>query len=235
MKKSTLFAILLGLILGVAGSWSAAAYDRTEVEACGGCHFYPGSVVMQFTTGTWLESNHAFSNHGFNSNTYCAGCHSPFQADAAATRDDNDPVPLDEWEAVTCASCHPPHDLRVEWGTPIGTYDVETGDWSPVYEEEADELCRHCHKGSRHAGIEFQAFGNVMSEHKGVRCIDCHMPKVQNTLDADRMTRSHDFLVGANLPYSCGTNAGGCHANHKESWAAKQILKGKIHGKMKTH
>jgi len=206
---------------------SAGAYDYTEADTCRGCHFYPGNVVMQFTVDKWKVSNHAQSHHGFNGNTYCAGCHAPFQADPAATGDDNEPVSIDDWESVTCGSCHPPHDLRVEWGTPIGNYDVDAGGWTPVYEEDADSLCEHCHTGDRHSR-EFQGFGTAM-DHKGVRCIDCHMAEIPNGLDPGRMTRTHDFHVEANLPYSCITSE--CHSNKKEDWAIKQIGKDKIHGK----
>jgi formate-dependent nitrite reductase cytochrome c552 subunit len=217
-----LFLIPLAALMMLAGQ--ALAQDRTEAEGCKACHFYPGSVVMPFTVDTYYESSHANSYLPFLGNTYCAECHSPFQADPDATHSENAPVLLDNWEAVTCGSCHPPHDLRVEWGTPIGNYDVETAEWTPVYEEEADLLCEYCH-GDTH----FQGFGQSMSEHKDVTCSDCHMPKVPNTNDEGRMTRTHNWKVYENTAYSCGTVGGGCHENHKTEWAEKQILKEKIH------
>ena len=213
-------AVLAVLVFLVPAS--AGAYDRSEQEGCAGCHYTP---VMPFTAGTYLESNHADSYQAYLGNTYCASCHSPFQADPDATHSDSVPVPLVEWEAVTCGSCHPPHDLRVLWGTPIGTYDIATEEWTPVYEDEANVLCENCHSGSRHSK-DFQGFGQSMAEHKGVRCIDCHMPKVPNE---DLMTRTHNFAVVDNVQYSCGVGGAGCHANHKVDWAVKQILKEKIH------
>jgi formate-dependent nitrite reductase cytochrome c552 subunit len=69
-----------------------------------------------------------------------------------------------------------------------------------------------------------------MFEHKGVRCVDCHMAQVPvEVASGTRMTRTHDWNVLDNLPFSCGVGGTGCHANHKVDWAVKQILKGRIH------
>lgn len=220
----------LALAFALLAASTAQAYDHSEAESCAGCHFYPGSAVMTFTVDTWYAAAHSTSLNASNGNSYCARCHSPFQADPAATHHDSDPVPPEDWESITCSTCHPPHDLRVEWGTPIGIYDVDAAEWFPVYEAEANQLCQHCHSGSRHQP-DFQGFGQAMFEHKDVRCIDCHMPEVPNPEDPGRLTRTHDLHAAGNLPYSCGTVEGGCHDNHKPEWAAKQIGKGKIHGK----
>jgi hypothetical protein len=226
------------------------AFDRSESNSCAGCHFFPGNAVMPFTVDTWLESDHANSYRGFLGNTYCARCHSPFQADPLATHGENEDVPSEEWEAVTCGACHPPHDLRVEWGTPIGIYDVDAGEWSPVNREDVNDLCLHCHSGEEphNEPVEFQGFGKVMYEKKGVRCIDCHMAKVPNTVVAEETWRhAHDMGVGGDVvegpeddgalliedkeQYSCGTIPGGCHDNKTKEWALKQLEKQKIHGK----
>jgi hypothetical protein len=187
---------------------------------------------MEFTVDTWFESNHANSNHGYNANTYCASCHSPFEGLATGERL---PVLEEDWQNITCAACHPPHDLRVEWGTPVATYDVGTETYTPVYEgdnNEFDSICLTCHTGSRHSR-EFAGFGQSMAEHKGVTCVDCHMAAVPNPLEDGRLTRSHTFEVTENLPNSCINS--GCHSNKTETWALKQIEKGKIHGKLKTN
>jgi formate-dependent nitrite reductase cytochrome c552 subunit len=199
--------------------------DTTAADYCGSCHFNP---TMKEVVDEWKTSNHANSFHGYNGNTYCASCHSPFQADPGATHSDNDPVPIEEWEGVTCGACHPPHDLRVEWGTPIGNYDVDAGEWVPVYEEDADDLCEFCHTGSRHEK-EFQGFGTVM--HKKINCIDCHMPDVSSTTRPEKH-RTHEFPIpdADNVEETCGLDNDDCHPNHKEDWAVKQIEKG-IHEK----
>ena len=189
---------------------------------------------MPFVVDKWMQSVHARSYGDVQGNTYCARCHSPFQADPAATHAENEPVPLETWQAITCSVCHPPHDLRVAWGTPIALYDVGTGEYSPLSLDDANVQCEQCHSGARHAR-KFKAYGDLMFHKKDVRCIDCHMAKIPTGDEAVGRRASHTFNVVENLPWSCGTHAGGCHSNHKEEWALKQIQKGKIHDVYKTH
>jgi hypothetical protein len=239
MKKHLPIAILVvGFSFALASS--AFAYDRTEAENCAGCHFNPN---MAEVVATWEESAHASTFHGFNGNTYCSGCHSPLEADAAATSSSNAPVPLETWQSVTCASCHPPHDLRVEWETPLGLYDIAANadpnnypdmGYVPLYRDESNLLCESCHTGLRHTR-DFQGFGRSMFEKKAVMCIDCHMAVVPNPVQGEPPFATHTFDVAANLPWSCGTVPDGCHSNKTEAWAAKQIAKEKLHGKLKSH
>lgn len=223
-------SLLIGLmaIFSVAVASPLFAYDYSEAENCAACHIPPGAH-MAYVVDRWYESAHAQSYMSYLGNTYCATCHSPFQADPSATHSANEAIPEEQWEAVTCAVCHPPHDLRVEWGTPIALYDVASDSYSPVALEDANMLCEQCHTGERHSR-EFQGFGNTMMHKKGVRCIDCHMAKVPLPVEGLPDRASHDFAVAPNLPYSCGTIVGGCHSNKKVEWAEKQINKGRIHG-----
>jgi hypothetical protein len=224
--------IVLTIIIPTGVSFPASAYNYEEATACADCHFSSGAH-MPYVVDKWMQSKHAQSYGVYHGNTYCANCHAPFQADPNADHANNVPVPLDEWEAVTCGACHPPHDLRVEFGTPIGIYDVATGEYSPLLVEDSNALCTNCHTGWRHSQ-DSQGYGQVMFHKKEVRCIDCHMAKIPVAEGlADRA--AHDFNVAANLPYSCGTITGGCHSNHKESWALKQIAKGRIHAEKKAH
>ena len=230
-----ILAISFAIILSVTNS--VIAHDRSEADACEGCHFYPGNVIMQFYVPIWKTSYHGETFRGNNANTYCAQCHSPFEADPLAIEGDSDPVPFESWQDVTCGACHPPHDLRVEWGTPIGLYDINTGGWIPVYPEQSNDLCStNCHAGNKHL-VDFKAVGKLMFEKKAVLCVDCHLPKVPNTEDPGRFTRSHSLSVEANLPWSCGIegeNSVNCHQGKTEHWAEKQINKMKIHGKNKN-
>jgi nitrate/TMAO reductase-like tetraheme cytochrome c subunit len=254
MKVSSFVLSLLAACL-ILFPVASAAQDRTEFQECSDCHIPPpsaGPALMDFTAATWLFSDHANSNHGFNQRNFCAECHSPLDADP------NDPagaIPLEDWQAVTCSSCHLPHALAVIVGTRVGNFVVGSGDqpnsilpeingeWEPIFHGEENDLCVNCHTGPGHPGDqEFQAFGKVMFKHKGVRCIDCHMPKIPIDVpvsdsypDGIRPSRTHVFSINAGdedfVRYSCGTEGAGCHANHKTDWAVKQIGKGKIHGK----
>jgi len=234
--------------------------NRTEVTGCGGCHVSPDPVPhMVWVADGWKASEHACSYESYLGNTYCASCHSPFQADPLVldTHDTSTPVALEDWQHVTCAACHLGHTEAGLVGTRMGNYDVEgIGDGNPAapgyflryldedspdYDENAaNDLCMHCHTGWRHAP-DFQGFGNAMLQN-GVHCIDCHMADVptdgstlEEVTDETPFRHSHDFKVEAHLPWSCGTVPGGCHDNHTEDWARKQIQKGRIHGKPDNH
>ena len=225
-----IIVIAISITTGVAST--AFAYNFDEANACASCH-YPTGAHMPYVVDKWFDSKHAQSYGVYQGNTYCANCHAPFQADPLADHANNVPVSPDEWEAVTCGACHPPHNLRVEWGTTIGIYDIATEEYSPLNVDDSNALCTNCHTGMRHSQ-DFQGYGQVMFHKKGVQCIDCHMAKIP-VADGLKDRAAHDFNVAANLPYSCGTIAGGCHSNHKESWALKQIAKKRIHGEKKTH
>ena len=212
------------------------AYDRTEAEGCASCHSGPNPEMQVYVMETWLESSHgnAFTP-GSNDNTYCAKCHSPFEADPAATHSNHDPVDIETAQAITCSACHPEHGDRVEWGTPIGNYDVAAGAHFPVY--DAEELCEYCHSGSRHAVYR-------VPDMEGVECVDCHMPKMPVTYATDaeppgvdvRMTRNHMFnfpedddALAERADFSCGSNGVGCHSEESTDWAVGVIRSGWIH------
>ena len=232
MSKRILYFAFVA-IFGLLVVSAAGAYDRTEADNCADCH----NPNMAFVMETWLDSDHAESFHDYSANTYCAACHTPMEADAEATHSVNEPVSLADWQAVTCAACHPPHNLRVEWKTPIGLYNIaaNTDPSVPDYGytkltlEDSDLLCIQCHSGARHEK-DFQGLGNM--HKKDVRCVDCHMALIPSAVEG-KLVATHDFKVGAHLPSSCGTYEGGCHDNHSEAWAAKQIAKNKMHGKEK--
>jgi hypothetical protein len=221
-------ALVALLPMGMSMGDGTPPGDTSEADDCAGCHFYPGTAVMPAMVDQWEESNHANSNHGYNANTYCAECHSPFQADPAATHSENEPVPIEEWQGVTCGACHPPHDLRVEWGTPIGNYDIEAEDWIPRYEEDANALCEYCHTGSRHEK-EFQGYGSIMDK-KDVTCVDCHMAKAPTDPAYGDYTNRHSHTFEVDPEFSCGLDNEDCHDNHNLNWAEKQVQKG-IHEK----
>jgi hypothetical protein len=227
-------AVMLGIVMLAWGAVAATADDgppqaggdHSEAAACASCHFNP---EMAEVVAEWEWSEHGMSyDGGVGANTYCASCKAPLNADPAATSSDNVLIPVEEWQDITCASCHPPHDLRVEWGTPIGIYEPANAGWRPIY--DSNELCLVCHSGSRHE-VMFQGFGQVMYESKSVECVDCHMAEVPSVSVEGQAHKSHTWTVRDNLPFSCGVGDGNCHENKTDEWALKQIDKQKIHGK----
>jgi formate-dependent nitrite reductase cytochrome c552 subunit len=200
--------------------------DLSEPDYCANsCHYNPTQNDIQSQIADeWKTSSHARSYRSYIANTQCAVCHSPFQGDADATRDTRESVPYDDWEGVTCGACHPSHDDRVEWGTPIGNYDVAAGEHFPVY--EANELCLYCHDGAKishaEADLDTQGYTQIMHK-KGVTCVDCHMPSVPYGVDEEYELHSFHTPEGST---SCGLDNDDCHPNHTEDWAQKQIEKG---------
>lgn len=228
-KYITLSMVMFITVFLCMAAAQESGSDHSEAETCASCHINP---AMPIVVDQWNTSEHGNSyDNGSGANTYCASCKAPMNADPFATSSDNEPVPAEEWQDITCSACHPPHDLRVEWGTPIGNFNVTTGEWMPVY--DANELCVYCHSGSRH-GKEFASFGKIMFDKKEVKCIDCHMPEIPVMINGETLyVYSHTWLVKENLPYSCGVKGtdSDCHKTHDQVWAEKQIDKMKIHGK----
>jgi hypothetical protein len=183
-------------------------------------------AYVTFVRSKWSESRHADSYGAAQGNTFCARCHSPLQADAGADETHNAAIPEAQWQDVTCSVCHPSAAQRVAWGSPIARYDVATGTYESVPLADADMLCTHCHTGE--FGIAFQGYGRVMHD-AGVRCIDCHMAVIPADDPSVGQWPAHDFGVAANLPYSCGTFPGGCHARRPETWARSILTLGPLH------
>jgi len=183
--------------------------------------------ALSFITARWQRSAHAHTNGPDQGNTFCARCHSPFQAVASATEGSNQPVNAASWQNVTCASCHPSAALSAAWGTPIATYNIATRGYSPVPLGDSDVLCKNCHQG-RYTQT-FTDYGKIMHE-AAVRCMDCHMARIPGPNPAVGTPPNHDFKVADNLPYSCGTFPGGCHQRRPESWARRVLELYPIHG-----
>ena len=77
--------------------------------------------MWQLTGGGWFDSRHAQSDHGSTENGFCAKCHSPLQASASASFNSGavvnaGPVPQQRFQAVTCATCHPPDNIVAQIG-----------------------------------------------------------------------------------------------------------------------
>jgi hypothetical protein len=123
--------------------FNGSEYNEVEDisrDLCGHCH-----TGHHTETDDWNGSAHANSYHGYNDNTYCAHCMSPYQGDPDATSDVNDPVGEDNWTSIGCIVCHDKHSLELVF------YNGEE------YEEVEDisrDLCGACHQGERHTETE---------------------------------------------------------------------------------
>jgi hypothetical protein len=203
MKSSRLCMLMVAvcmLILPIA----AQGQDRSENEGCRACHTtVDGEQIprlhMQFTADTWLNSGHANSNHGFNENTFCSECHSPRQ-----WKEIIEDVALEDWQGVSCGSCHLSHHLAGEVGTRVGNWivgseDPEAEDSWELRFRDYNAQCQYCHPG--HSGEQgFTEAGAAMAAF--LECVDCHMPKINIPVDPrayggeyedGRPTVIHDF------------------------------------------
>ncbi len=204
------------------------------------------SSMWQLTGSGWFGSRHAQSDYATTENGFCAKCHSPLQAYAPASFSNgavaNAPaVPQQRFQAVTCATCHPPDNITAQIGAlnpsamdggavaiylwkgynnPASYQTLSTGVNSDGTSQE-DLLCLNCHE-QRH-NTDNSAMWAMMTTTYGpnggpVRCIDCHMSEYQSIGGGSTglpllEERFHDWNVGADLPYSCGAvgSVSGCH------------------------
>ncbi|MHB9111878.1 MAG: hypothetical protein ACYC4D_04550 [Thermoleophilia bacterium] len=235
------------LIMGVAAALSLSLmlvpfvmgaeddYNRAAANACGSCHAgqgaygEPGLTEMSTVVNMWRGSSHAWSLEYPDplrpdrlKSPSCARCHSPLEATVMAN---GGTVAEGQWQGVTCNVCHPPKAARAGFdpATRIGMYNVATGTWSPVYEENMNDLCTTCHTGSRHGTTFKFGYGKDMWD-AGVRCVDCHMANMPTqALNGETLDiASHTWKVEANGCLSC-------HPDKTVKWAEKEIGKGKIH------
>src|ERR1035437_9027747 len=202
---------------------SLPTYDYAAPETCAGCHFLLGldhtsrvlGVIWNDTTQTWqltgsgwLASRHPQSDHGSTENGFCAKCHSPLQASASAAFNNGvvnaGPIPQQRFQAVTCATCHPPDNITAQIGAvnpdaidggaiaiylwkgvnnPASYQTLSTGVNADGTSKE-DALCLNCHE-QRHnftEGTPMYAMMTTTHNHLipgggPVRCIDCHNSK----------------------------------------------------------
>ncbi len=144
-------------------------------QVCGNCHW--GTASRNGLTdprrmnheqySDWTVSGHASSLEFTATNTYCARCHSPGNAEAGATEHNFRQIDPPLATQVACVTCHDPHATtdshwaQVAWPEggvqdPVefpavirkyrGTdYDITTSDYDAV-DDPGTGLCTGCHK-----------------------------------------------------------------------------------------
>ncbi|UCF08614.1 MAG: hypothetical protein JSW28_02685 [Thermoplasmata archaeon] len=240
LKRTSGIVVLLLMAIAVVAllstttvSQTTETYDWHTPEECAECHYGDGAHLMPAVVGDWEESEHALSyDDGDGANDYCARCKSPLEFNPDSGYGNNNPIPPEEWQGITCNVCHTP---RIDGHRELGNYipgsgnpeDAET--WEDVeamyvFVEHENELCEYCHEGSRHESVFLPGIGRNMYK-KGVTCVDCHMPDVTTENFRDR--KSHTWEIYPEE--SCGINREDCHPNKDGDWAQKQIDKENIH------
>jgi cysteine-rich repeat protein len=149
-------------------------------EVCGNCHYYYQNGTgrrygiadparrnhEQFND--WSAGPHGLSLQNTATNTYCAQCHSPGNADPAAEEQFFNYFQAADATLVACISCHDPHRISQDrWATlewpaqgiqnpkryqaALARYlgsdgDAFTSDFLPFASDRKNDLCVDCHK-----------------------------------------------------------------------------------------
>lgn len=178
-------------------------------------HLYSGTTNLTELTGRARENlnfvcarchsgtrpNYANGTHTWNSTEFADAargfCYNPSKAHARGMN------------VLTCVDCHDPH--------------VPTGKkWSKTPEQD-DASCLECHQ-------QFQE-PKTLAEHThhqsgstGSRCMNCHMPRINEGLE--RMVRTHRIqspvpteMVEANQPNACNL----CHLEESVDWTVGHV------------
>ena len=205
----------------VLGVWlqNAAAVNASctasgvPYTCCTGAKAGTCGDMWQLTGSGWFGSRHSQSDYSSTENGFCAKCHAPLQASASASFNTTGaainagPVPQQRFQAVTCASCHPPDNITAEIGAlnpgaidggaiaiylwqgynnPASYQTLSTGVNDDGTAKE-DLLCLNCHE-QRHnftPGTPMYAMMTTTHNHLipgggPVRCMDCHMSTYQS-------------------------------------------------------
>lgn len=174
-------------------------------------HFFPRSPHIHLQGKT--ESD--FGRTSANVNWVCARCHTGNRRQLAAgmatwnSTEYTDAMRGSCYSQLTCVNCHDPHQA--------------TGPKWPHTPEHNDRLCLKCH-------TQFEASkARVAHTHhpvgsSGSRCMNCHMPRVNEGLQD--VVRTHMIfsptnreMIEQNQPNACNM----CHVKESISWTQNYL------------
>jgi predicted CXXCH cytochrome family protein len=210
-------------------AWEAPRYAATLGISCEACHlgarehvtsggqvlpkFFPASphLVAEKTAGAELE----FGRSHDNVNWACGRCHTGTRPHFAAGMSTWNSVEYDDamlggcYSKLRCVDCHNPHRA-------IGPR------WS-LSPEQDDALCLKCHDKFTPAR-ERLAHTHHPAGSEGARCMNCHMPRINEGLQD--MVRTHMIysptradMIEANHPNACNL----CHTDRPIDWTLGKL------------
>ena len=116
---------------------------------------------------------------------------------------------------ASCGNCHDPHPP-----------DAAANPSSLKYRDRPDQMCSPCHQ-------KIAAMAEKHTHHQagseGSRCVDCHMPRIMNSVLFQARTHQIDDIPRASMtarfgqqesPNSCML----CHRDKDAQWVARQLL-----------
>lgn len=174
--------------------------------------FHPHSPFL------FVETNHdelQLGRNHQNVNWACGRCHTGERPTFAAGMSTWNSVEYSDamlgscYSEMTCVTCHNPHEA-------MGTQWARTRD-------EDNALCTQCHKqfGTAEA-IRQHTHHDVDSE--GASCMNCHMPRINEGLEA--VVRTHMIysptdasMIESNHPNACNL----CHTDRSIDWTTEHL------------
>ena len=148
------------------------------------------------TRPTYANGTHTWNSTEF-ADSSAGHCYHPGRAEARGM------------EFLTCVSCHDPH--------------VPTGPkWTRTPDED-DRSCIRCHQQFNTPAAQ-AAHSHHEAGTEGARCMNCHMPKINEGLE--EIVRTHRIqspvdkeLVEANQPNACNI----CHVDESIDWTLRHV------------
>jgi predicted CXXCH cytochrome family protein len=212
-----------GLVRNPMDDWEASRYAVTLGISCEACHLgakqhvdSAGQVPPRFfpsSPNLWVETGGArpeFGRTHENVNWACGRCHTGKRPQFAAGMSTWNSVEYADamrgscyWQ-LRCIDCHNPHRA-------IGPR------WSASAEQD-DAVCFKCHKQFAPAAAR-QAHTHHRAGSEGSRCLNCHMPRINEGLQD--VVRTHMIysptradMIEANHPNACNL----CHTDRPIDW-----------------
>lgn len=174
-------------------------------------HFYPTSPLL----AAELPATDPHGRTKENVNWICARCHNggrPRFPGGMATWNSveySDAVQGACYSRLRCIDCHDPHK--------------PTGLTWPHSADHDDNLCLKCHEGYRDATAR-RAHTHHAPGTDGDRCMNCHMPKINEGLD--QVVRTHTIfsptksaVIEMNGPNACNL----CHLDKPIDWTLDRL------------
>ena len=174
--------------------------------------FFPASPSLK-VQGEKTEVD--FGRSVKNLNWICARCHSGHRPRFAAgmatwnSTESSDAMLGSCYSKLTCVHCHDPHEA-------IGRK------WRPTPQQD-DAKCLKCHDQFTPAAARI-AHTHHPLENEGSRCLNCHMPRVNEGMQD--VVRTHMIfsptrpdMIHANHPNACNL----CHVDEPIDWTLKHL------------
>jgi predicted CXXCH cytochrome family protein len=203
--------------------WDAAHYAATFGVSCEACHlgtrahveskgkvaplFFPKSPYLSVETG---GKDIDFGRTHDNINWACGRCHTGTRPTFAAGMSTWNSVEYSDamlgscYSQLRCIDCHSPHRA-------LGSK------WSPSPDRD-DAVCLKCHDKFRPAAQRL-AHTHHPAGSEGARCLNCHMPRINEGLQD--VVRTHMIysptradMIQANHPNACNL----CHTDRPIDW-----------------